>query len=251
MSDIDFQNGFICGMATKGLVYSISPVRDNSSQALLHCEDFSDSSAFGHSVEGFGTPLITSARSKFGDSSIYFDGNSYVAIGSDTTFDPGYSDFTIEMWINLSVSITTKRGCLFGKYYYDGSREKYYFLELLNGKINAAASNQYGSFSNIYHMGTGALSWNLNQWYHIALVKGAGEIMIFRDGIRQTIVSDKYYKPYDGVTPLPQIQSRATIGDFIRTGLSRPFVGYIDEVRISDVARWTADFYPPETQYAR
>lgn len=250
MSEIDFQNGFICGMATKGLVYSKNNPKDPRTRLLLHFDELADSSAYHLPLASCGSPTITAARSRFGGNSLYLDGSSYLQAGTENDFNFGYSDFTVELWINLSTSISAKRCCLFGKYYYDGSTdERYYCLELLNGKINAAAATERGAV-NIFHMGTGTLSWSLNQWYHIALVKGAGQLMIFRNGIKQSIAVDKYYVNCDGVSAMPYIpEKKANIGTFSEGSFARAFTGYVDELRVSDKARWTANFTPPTAQY--
>ena len=62
---------------------------------------FTDSSNSSHTVTASGNAQISTTQSKFGGSSMYFDGSGdYLVIAQDTSTDlSGVVDFTIEAWV--------------------------------------------------------------------------------------------------------------------------------------------------------
>jgi len=75
---------------------------------LLHSDTtdgdttFVDSSDSGHTVTAAGNAQHSTAQAKFGNTSMYFDGNATTRLtlsdSSDFEFD---GDFTIDFWVNL------------------------------------------------------------------------------------------------------------------------------------------------------
>ena len=60
-----------------------------------------DSSTNNHTVNVNGNAQISTTKSKFGGSSMYFNGSGdYLTIPNNSSFDFGYGDFTIEFWMN-------------------------------------------------------------------------------------------------------------------------------------------------------
>lgn len=249
LTDADRLQGVMLAMGRHSVFSGELSPQNLGTILMCHFESFKDSSAYNHKIMNYGGPVVAGGKGRFG-SSLYLDGGSWICAGTKDAFDFGYSNFTIEMWVNLEEDISTKRFCLFGRYE-NISREKFFGFELLNGKLNAFASNQTGSFTNIFHMGTHSLTWNLNQWYHVAMVKDGQIIKLYRDGEQQAInTSDRYYIPYDGMSPMPEIACPGVIGNFHQEQISRSFRGHIDELRVSSVARWSGNFSPPEKPYS-
>ena len=74
----------------------------NGSNAATTTTDASDS---GHSITFNGTAQISTAQSKFGGSSVLFDGNSdYLTIADHADWDLGSDDFTIEYWVRFTAT---------------------------------------------------------------------------------------------------------------------------------------------------
>jgi hypothetical protein len=91
-----------------------------------------------------------------------------------------------------------------------------------------------------------ACTWNpsVDTWYHIAIVRDTGGIVyIFIDGIDQVLTQD-----------VRQGGFASSITGDVNIGFdpfnSHYMNGWMDEIRISDVARWTTDFTPPTVPYA-
>jgi len=199
---------------------------DDYTVSLLHFdEEIKDET--GKVWTSSGSPTISATQSKFGGKSLYLDGSSYLSTSSVDDFNFGTSDFTIDWWEyranNSSKSpVYTRNNSVLG-----GS--------LLVG--------QYSGGNIVYYMSSDGASWNianrvtmgtviLNVWTHYALVRKGNSIMAFQNGV---------------------LQSTITSSSSILKGVSTPFIGYdggnyytgyIDEFRISNVARWTEDFDP-------
>lgn len=205
----------------------VQGVADEHTLLLLHGEDLTDSSIYGVPVSNNGV-VASATQSKFGGKSLYFNGNSNLNIaGSYIIF--GKSDFTIDWW--------EYRGN-------DGTVLSY--------------GNNGSNFSNLIctwklddlYMSVDGSSWAVENrdafstaadsvWRHIAVVRNGNNLKTFTDGkmiINISIPSIDLNRP----------SSTHIIGKHDETTY---FTGYIDEFRISDVARWTSDFTPPTEPY--
>jgi len=210
---------------------------------LLHSNTTDGSTTFtdstgNYSIGRFGNAVNSTTKKKFGTSSIYFDGwNDGGELASSLYIDTtagqlGVGVYTVEMWFN-----TSKSG-----------------LQYL---ISRNSSQQYGGLcispeSNYIQWGgncTGpvlhasGVTINLNTWHHVAVVSnGKGNSAhIYFDGVQVGHTSSWDNWGY------PTASHRITIGAQTYNG-ARPrylFEGYIDEIRWSDVPR-----YSPQENYA-
>ena len=104
--------------------------------------------------------------------------------------------------------------------------------------------------------GAAASDWNVlagqaignnivNTWTHRAVVRSGSSLMFFKNGLLEYT--------YDiGTNTIGYSSDRPWgIGnwasDLMTTGY--PYIGYIDEFRVSDIARWTESFTPPTEPY--
>ena len=90
-----------------------------------------------------------------------------------------------------------------------------------------------------------AIPFAKEMWGHIAIVRKGNTVIFYKNGIaiKSGKVSGNIY---------PNANLPFVIGDYKNLGWNnRHLNGYIDEFRISDVARWTSDFTPPTTPYNR
>jgi hypothetical protein len=190
-----------------------------------------DSSSRMNTVTAVGNAQISTTQSKFGGSSIAFDGvGDYVAIAeASNSFTFGTGNFTVEFWFypsNLSaVAIiadwrNAAGGSQYVTLYRDGSA--LYFFEASN-RIAAAAALTNGVFQ------------------HIALCKGSNSTRLFVNG---TQVGSTYADTTNYIAP----QSGSIyIGGLLS---AFPTAGYIDDIRITKgIARYTANFTPPTAAF--
>ena len=84
------------------------PGLDSYTKLLIHSDTtdgstvFSDSSFVGRTITPSGTVHHETDQQKFGATSIYFNGSSYLTCGTSADFGFGAGDFTIDFWVFLT-----------------------------------------------------------------------------------------------------------------------------------------------------
>ena len=216
-----------------------------SVELLLHGDGTSgsttitDSSSNAVSVTANGNAQIDTTIKKFGTGSIEFDGTGdYLTLGSGTPNYPnfGTGSFTIEMWI---YNTTSGSQALFNTHRAGVSSGMYFSINTNNALI-------HGSFGN-GNNGNNITANNvisLNTWHHIALCRegtGTNQTKIFVDGTAVLTYTDA--SNYASYTYGPYLAS------YDAGGTTAEYIGYVDEFRISTVARYTSNFTPPTAPF--
>ena len=205
---------------------------DNNTVLMLHAEDFKDSSYSPKTVTNNG---VTISSGKFDNAFVFNGTSSYLEINNIDLQSLLSSNFTIEFFVNMT------------------SRNKSYPTPLSIASAAATANRSvwihFNSSSTEFNFGNGTSSSvkittsaiNLNQWYHIAIVKDENLFKVFMDGnLINSATVNNFYSPSS---------SNFYFGTLYSTDTSTLFNGLIDEVRVSNVARWNSNFTPPTTQY--
>lgn len=213
-----------------------SSYNDNATILLLNGENLQDQSA-NRNITNNGV-TISSAQKKFNSNSMYFNGSSSLYISPPYNF--GSSDFTIDWWeCPTSASAKTRFCSAYGTGSSDfGGLLLYYNT---NGLIYASSSVGNSPSWNIVE-GWQAM-WNReNVWSHVAVVRKGPKLYVFHNGMNSGQwdignASIGYNSSYN-----------MCIGDY-RNGDHAYYIGYLDNFRISKVARWTSDFEPPVLEY--
>lgn len=194
-----------------------------------------DSSPSNKAVTAYGNARISTSQSKFGGSSMYFDGNGdYLQIPNNSIFNFGASDFTIEAWVYTATVVGL--GVIVA--YANGSAQNsnYAYQLLHNG-----AAWQFNVLSANTSYGTSAGSVSANTWIHIALVRSGGSLLAFANGI------------LINTTNVTGVTLNNPAGSVLQIGQGQgyyPWNGYIDDFRITKgVARYTANFTPPTAPF--
>lgn len=201
---------------------------------LCHAEDFTDSSNYKHILTNNNVTLNTQYK-KFGNSSFHFSGSNNLYVSPSKTFNFKNGDWTFDAWV-------------YPKYQHNDS---FFFSGATTGSlfIGLNVSNEYLNFGigragiawdNTYSLGIRNSTYlnNNSQWYHLAVVKSSNKVYFFVNGQLKSTQDN--------------IQSYSVIGDECNIGCQGPayyFSGYIDELRISNIARWTSNFSVPTTAY--
>jgi hypothetical protein len=215
-----------------------------STLALYHFNsDFLDSSGNGRHLTGSAT--ISSAQSKFGGNSAYFDGSTSLTslAGAFPALDP--SDFTMEFWMHYTGAVS--------EYDYDYMA----WLGEVGGSDFIAprfSDNDYGdgyALQMQYRNGSGTWlpttsgtanrSTLRNVWAHIAIVRtNATYYKVYVDGT---------FRAYAIALSLSLNAAMTLIlGAKNAAGASR-YMGYIDEFRLSNAAIYTTNFTPPTAPF--
>ena len=92
-------------------------------------------------------------------------------------------------------------------------------------------------YSNGFYAMSPASTMQLNQWQHVAVCRSSGTTRTFRNGVQVGT----------GTFNTNATNTLLSVGSYVGDS-TQPFVGYIDELRISDVARYTSSssFTPPQ-----
>jgi hypothetical protein len=198
---------------------------------------FTDTSVGGstHSISRGGSIAHSTAQKKFGTSSIFNNGaTDSLYGGADSDFDFGSGDFTIDAWI-----------------YPSGNQQYGTILGAMNSGSQSNGWNfGYSNAQNGFDMWKGGDStWAGNDgpavatgaWTHLAFVKYGTTANLYVNGTSQK-----------SGTPSTTWDTTATswfLGRRYENENNYYLTAYVDEVRMSDVARWTADFTPPTVAY--
>jgi len=202
-------------------------------KVLLHMNGANNSTVFTDDSGKVWTAtnaIVSTAQSKFGGASGYFNGSSYISTPDTVDFTLGADMFTIDFW--MKVNSTGIFHYIFGQN--TNSASGGYRLSLSsNGDLNFTS----GTVTTVPF----SSAITDNNWHHVAIIRNSAKnIKIYVDGVGGNNVVDS--------NAYPDMSTAFTIG---RAGdyTSNYFAGYIDEFRFTKgVARWTSNFTPPTAE---
>lgn len=180
-----------------------------------------------------GNAKISTAQSKFGGSSVYLDGTGdYITATADASnFAFGTGDFTIEMWLRPSTVAIAGGIFLFDAR--PASTNGWYPAIFLD------ATGKPGLWLNSATRIASASALTIDAWQHLALCRESGTTRMFIDGIQVG-------SSYSDSTALLCASGRPFVGASSHTVSVYPYIGWMDEIRISKgIARYTGNFTPP------
>ena len=176
-----------------------------------------------------GSPVISTAQAKFGDTSLSVSGSSSVKFNeygySGFAFSTG--DFTIEFW-----------------YYGDSTQNDYLFDTRLANDNEARASVYFNSNSKLsYYTSnttriTSTIALTDNTWTHIALVRSSAVTRFYFNGTQDN-------QSFSDTLNMPSAQ--LVIGS--KWNGTQFVTGYFDDFRISNMARYTSNFTAPSAPF--
>jgi hypothetical protein len=192
-------------------------------------------------LETVGNAQISTTQSKFGGSSMLFDGTGdYLSIPATQNIVFGTADFTIEMWV------------------YSGSQGSTGVRMFGNGAGAAWSSGKYilttttAANPNKFTLGINNASpadvlvstttFNDSTWKHVAITRYNGVFRLFVNGILES-TNTTNVSVDNGTAAQIRIGSSGISGD-------ADWAGYIDDLRITKgIARYTSNFTPPTTAF--
>ena len=171
-----------------------------------------------------GTPVLSTAQSKFGISSLSLNGSSYVTVASDARFAYNNEDFTIECFVRLT-SIAGTQTII------DQRTTGNEAAILIDVQATGAV--------RLYILGSARITSTTlitaATWTHIAVSRASGTTRLFVNGTLQGTT----YTDANAYAARP-----VAIGVNAISGAAYT-TGYIDEVRISrGISRYTTTFTP-------
>jgi len=204
-----------------------------------------DSSNSNHTVTFNGTAQISTAQSKFGGSSILFDGDSdYLNIPDSSDFDFGAGAFTVECWINFTTSTGSSYTGLVIQARGGGGGNSSWWFGLHENKISTWLSTSGSGWATSSDDTGPAL--NDGNWHHLALAGDGTNVKGYVDGtLCFTITQGTLYNSNRTV----DIGAARDSSETYVAG--NCFGGYMDGLRITKgVARYTSTFTPLTTAHS-
>lgn len=196
-----------------------------------------------HTWTASGNAQIDTADSKFGGSSCLFDGTGdYVSTTDHADFALGSGDFTIDFWfkttaasgafLNLCGQCDNARSAASTSFYIERDD---------NGAISATVCVGATTYSCL--TSTQFTDILATGWHHLALVRYAGNLRVYIDGVQDGTTNT--------VTGTINDSSNAFAVGRAGEYATEPWNGWIDEFRLSvGIARWTTNFSVPTATYA-
>jgi len=196
-----------------------------SSVALLLRMDgtgntFTDSSGTPKTITASGNATQSTAQSKFGGKSAYFAASGdYLSMSG---VNVGTSDFTIEMWVKTASSVQYAQ--LIGN---ENASTNEGFSLLINN--NSSTGGQIALYRGGLVVSTPSGDYSDDAWHHVAVSRSGTTVRLYVDG---TLAS----------TGTSSSSFSSTAPMYIAYNSQFPprnMIGYIDDVRVSTVARYT------------
>ena len=219
-----------------------TPVTAVANTSLLL--NFTNSNIFDETgkvvLETVGDAKVSTSVVKYGDGSVFFPGTSTaslvhaLSVPASPVYDIGGCDFTLECWV------------------YATSVQNFSRIVNFNATWSAAGAANLLFITDTQRIGFSAFdianpivqsnsTYQLNRWYHIAVVREGNVFSMFIDGIKQTSTFTTSSRLWATQTPFMTIgNSPTSVGGF------SPMTGFISDLRITKGhARYTANFTPP------
>ena len=185
-----------------------------------------------HAITVIGSPTISTAQSKFGAGSLRVTSGNYLIINSTSTLDmSGKKPFTFECWVYLTSGHSSGSGILSMR-----SSPVVYCPLVVKESITFIGNGSLNDFSFLSSYGV----VGRNTWSHVAIVFDGTNVRLYVNGT--------FENPAASSGP----HNSWPVGDrFLNVGydVEGAIDGYINDLRISDIAVYTANFTPPTSPF--
>ena len=180
--------------------------------------------------ETVGSAQISTAQSKFGGSSMLFDGSDdYLVSPASVNYEVGTGSYTIEFWVYWNV--IGNIAMLFG--WNGGATGSTFGYTYSDGRIGVGINGTNEIVSSSGQATTGS-------WIHMAFVKNGSTTTIYKNGVAIASSTTGVWSSNTGTATF-NLGGGASASD---TNC------YIDDLRITrGLARYTANFTPPTTAF--
>lgn len=208
-------------------------------------------SGIDHSTGGtngkVGSPKIDSEIIKFGESSVKLGGDGdFLKQAMSDKWSFGTGDYTVETWLyktenqNQAIVANDTTG---------GGNANCWEMNSFTGFDSLHANLTWYHGNNLLIASHSDYDFPLNKWVHVAASRMSGTLNLFIDGVcaKAPVTSD---------TTNYSVRNELWVGASAHYLTSNMFNGYIDDLRISNICRYTGTytqgdqaFTPPTTAY--
>jgi hypothetical protein len=210
-------------------------VNDENTLLLIHCNGTDAATVFEDDngvrskigVTAQNSAQVDTAQSKFGGAAALFDGTTDLLITESTSaFAFGTTQYTIEGWLRLNST---------------GKQHTFFDIRAAGNDwvLYVNSSNRLEIFTG--STGTGSTTLSSAVWYHIAVVRDSTNLKVYLNGTQEIAIT----APNISGSRQLRIGGGRDGGSFPNTDLN----GWMDEVRVSNTARYTASFTAPTTVF--
>lgn len=228
-------SGFLCTMVGATFTVAVTP-------QVLRAKK---------TITANGNAQVSTAQSKFGGASLLLDGNGdYLTLGTQSDLNFGTNDFTVEAWVRFDQLSTTNRHTLISNGITSFTTNWIKFSAADLGAAYYPQVTAYNYSSGGAPLMTSSTAVSNNTWYHIAYVRYNTDHFLYLDGVQVASNSDSTAK---SISVNWNANNITNIGRYSFDNGTNPsstyFDGYIDELRISNTARYTSAFTPSTTPF--
>lgn len=191
---------------------STDPDTDFNTVLLLHAEDFTDASVFKHEIVNSGATIV---EGKFGNG---FNFTNLQKVETTSSLVDTSGKFTVEFWCKQR---QLNQYCT----YIGGVDNNSFKIQLIDGKIGFDVHGLNVKQKTDFQP-------TLNEWFHVALTGNNKTFSFFING--------KKVKTFSVTQNI--VNGNMRIGLNFNQDNGGSVEGIIDELRISDIVRYTEDF---------
>jgi len=202
-----------------------------------------------------GNAQVSTVQSKFGGASAVFDGSGdYVTMTANSAVTFGTADFTWEFWFRTVNKPTSGNGRFPVLLKNNGASTftngnnwiGIYDRHATINNTKLSVFNPTFFTSNSVALLTSTSNVSSNVWYHVAVVRENGTFKLFFDGnLEATRTANINIDTAGGTTTFRDF--RIGMGD---SSTDNSYNGFIDELRISSIARYSANFTPQTAAFS-
>ena len=236
------------GGATGGVSIDDTPAQtagnDSDTLLLAHMNGsddgtvFTDSSSYARTATLIGSPVTKTAVKQFGTASGYSTGSGYISFPDSDDWPSGTSAWTVDCWVNPSDKVNK----YLSPYTQRQDANNIFQLRWRNDTQKWEISATNGGAQVVYITTTNTWNPTNGVWYHIAFVRvnsdnAATAWRIYINGVAQALTLSG--GAWNGSIPN---YSSAPVYIMSWVGAVSVITNYTDEVRVSNIARWTSDF---------
>lgn len=174
-------------------------------------------------------------QAKINESSIKFDGTGdEITTSTNADFNLGTSDYTIEFWLYKSATMTNQS---VGHTSVSNSEGHGFQIEYTSNKLGLYIWDLNNDWTFYNYEDSEA---STGTWVHYAWVRNGTSFVLYKNGTAQSATTTS------SASITPTTNSWAFGGH--RNDSSRFFNGFMDQIRISDTARYTSNFTAPTSE---
>ena len=205
----------------------------NTSPYVAWCWDMGNTFGLPVAITANGSVAHSTSRQKFGASSIEIGGGSdHLTAPDDPKFD-FQGDFTVECWVSRDGN-QINNGSIISKYETAG----WILTTDVNEKIL-----WWDQASGTQTLLTSTTVLDDNTWYHVAVVRKNDAFHLFINGTLEAS------KSYDYDYSISNMNTALYVGRYSAANAGS-FIGYVDDIRISNKARYeTTGFTAPSSAF--